>query len=60
MFADQNHEHPDEQFGPGDIYLPDLTDLQAQGISTEGMQVSYVKLHSLDLDTSFNMCNDET
>ena len=40
MFADQNQEQQDEQFGAGDIYLPDLTDLQAQGISTEGMQVS--------------------
>ena len=40
MLIEQDHEHQEEQFGAEDIYLPDLTDLQAQGISTEGMQVS--------------------
>lgn len=41
MFADQqSFQDPDDsQYGGGDLYLPDLSDLQAQGISTEGMQV---------------------
>lgn len=40
MYDEQDHEDQEEQFGAEDIYLPDLADLQAQGISTEGMQVS--------------------
>ena len=43
MFADQDHEHQEEQFGAGDIYLPDLADLQAQGITTEELQVVYLE-----------------
>ena len=40
MFAEQDYEAPEgHQFGTEDIYLPELSDLQAQDLSVEGMQV---------------------
>lgn len=40
MFAQQSFERPEAQhFDTGDIYLPDLTDLDASALSAEALQV---------------------